>query len=64
MTPKAVQIWNLAGWLLFIASALFFLAASIRAGDILAIIGSLAFLLACFVFLVPLVSHLRNKGDR
>lgn len=51
-SEKKCQIW---GWLLFIVSALFYGAAAIRAGDLLAILGSLAFLIACFVFLIPFV---------
>ena len=46
------QLW---GWALFILSAGFFVAASIRAGDILSLLGSLFFLFACFLFLIPLV---------
>ncbi|MBW2654320.1 MAG: cytochrome oxidase subunit III [Deltaproteobacteria bacterium] len=44
------QIW---GWVLFIASALFYGAASIRTGDLLGALGSLFFLVACIVFLIP-----------
>ena len=51
-SEKKCQIW---GWLLFIVSALFYGAAAIRAGDLLATLGSLAFLVACFVFLIPFV---------
>lgn len=36
-------------------SALFFTAAAIQAGDALALIGSLFFLAACIVFLIPFV---------
>jgi hypothetical protein len=43
-----------------VLSALVFLASSIRAGDGLAIAGSLFFLVACFSFLVPL---LRQRPD-
>ena len=46
------QFW---GWIIFIFSALFFMAASIRADNPISLIGGLLFLLACFVFLVPLV---------
>ena len=46
---------QLLGWALFILSASFFTAASIRAGDVLGLLGSLLFLFACFVFLAPLV---------
>jgi len=54
------QLW---GWILFIASAIFFMAASIRAGDPLSLIGGALFLLACFVFLVPLLAQLAVVDD-
>ncbi len=44
---------NLVGWWLFVISALFFTATSLRAGDMLSLLGSLFFLVACFVFLIP-----------
>jgi len=50
--------YMLAGWILFSVSALFFIAASIRAGDMFALAGGVLFLIACGVFLVPL---LRNR---
>ena len=53
------QRWILAGWLLFIVSALFFIAASWRAGDMLALLGGVFFLLACIVFLVPVLRNWR-----
>ncbi|MGB0384417.1 MAG: cytochrome oxidase subunit III [Ardenticatenaceae bacterium] len=46
------QIW---GWVLFIISALFFMAASWRSGDMVSFLGGLFFLIACFVFLLPYV---------
>jgi predicted membrane channel-forming protein YqfA (hemolysin III family) len=46
--------WIVAGWLLFIVSALFFVASAWRAGDPLALAGSIFFLIACFSFLVPI----------
>ncbi len=46
---------HVLGWALFVVSALCFTAASLRAGDALALAGSLVFLAACFVFLVPLL---------
>jgi len=49
---KKCQIW---GWILFIASALFFILASIRAKDMVGFFGGLFFLVACFVFLIPYV---------
>lgn len=57
------QLW---GWFLFIASASFFTASSLRSGDLLSLFGSLFFLGACIVFLVPLVSSgpRSSKGVR
>jgi hypothetical protein len=46
------QLW---GWVLFIASASFFTASSLRNGDILSLLGSLFFLGACIVSAAPLV---------
>lgn len=53
--------YQLTGWILFIFSALFFIASSIRAGDMISLMGGLLFLFACFVFLVPLISIKRTE---
>ncbi len=47
--------YALAGWLLFIVSAGFFIASAVQHGDWLAGLGGLFFLIACFVFLLPLL---------
>jgi hypothetical protein len=47
--------YQLVGWIMFILCALFYTAASAESGDIVANIGSVTFLVACFVFLVPLL---------
>jgi len=52
---------NLAGWWLFVISALFFIGASLRAGDMLGLFGSLFFLVACFVFLLPYALRARAE---
>lgn len=57
MTQKRQHAWQLWGWILFIVSALFFIATSLRAGDPLGLLGGLFFLVACFVFLVPLAAE-------
>lgn len=56
------QLW---GWFLFIASASFFTASSLHNGDLLSLFGSLFFLGACIVSLIPLViSEFRSsKGS-
>jgi hypothetical protein len=43
------------GWTLFVVSACLFLASSLRSGDLLAAGGSVFFLVACIVFLIPLL---------
>ena len=47
---------QIIGWLLFIGSALCFTVSTWQSGDVTGIMGSLLFLVACFVFLWPLVS--------
>jgi F0F1-type ATP synthase assembly protein I len=46
---------QMIGWLLFIASAICFTGSTWLSGDWLGLSGSLLFLVACFVFLWPLV---------
>ncbi len=45
----------IAGWLLFIISALGFIWSSLKSGDIPGLIGGVFFLAACFVFLIPYI---------
>ncbi len=52
---------NLAGWWRFVISALFFIGASLRAGDMLGLLGALFFLVACFVFLLPYALRARAE---
>jgi len=54
---RSMQGWILAGWGLFIVSALFFIASSWLAGDTLALFGGIFFLAACLVFLVPVIAN-------
>ena len=49
---KRNEIW---GWLLFVFSALFFIASSIRNGDVIGLLGGVFFLLACGAFLASYV---------
>ena len=53
LDPDTERKVQLAGWLLFVVSAVFFIAASARAGDIMGLTGGVFFLVACFVFLIP-----------
>jgi len=61
MDPRKEHRINLAGWVLFVISALFFTATSLRAGDMLGLMGSLFFLVACFVFLIPYALRARAQ---
>ncbi len=64
MDPRKEHRINLAGWWLFVISALFLIATSVRAGDMLSLAGALFFLVACFVFLLPYALRARaEKGD-
>jgi len=48
--------FQLCGWILFLVSAVFFMASSAKSGDILGLIGGILFFIACIVFLIPLAS--------
>ena len=47
--------YQLSGWILFIICAIFFIASGLKNHDILTFIGGVIFLIACIVFLIPLV---------
>ena len=65
MRLRTKRRFETAGWVLFILSAVFYIWASWRAGDLLTLAGSVFFFLACFVFLVPLHGHrVPDKEDR
>ena len=45
--------WTLIGWWLFVVCAGLFIVASARAGDMVALLGSVAFMAANIAFLIP-----------
>ncbi|MCF8029257.1 MAG: hypothetical protein K9K81_12895 [Desulfobacteraceae bacterium] len=49
--------YQITGWILFIVCALFFAAAGLKNCDILTFAGSMVFLIACIVFLIPLIGR-------
>ncbi len=57
MHPAHEKLFQLWGWILFVLSAVFFTLASLRSGDLVTLTGSLLFLLACVLFIVPLVKR-------
>ncbi len=54
--------YHLAGWILFVICAIFFLASSLKNHDTLTFIGSVIFLIACIVFLIPMVGSIMKNG--
>ena len=57
---------HLGGWLLFIVSALFFIASGLRTGDAVGVLGGVFFLVGCLAFLVPMLRQrpAGASGDR
>jgi len=54
MKEKHSQIAGLIG---FIVSGLFFIASGIKNADILTVLGSLAWIGACIIWLIPFFTH-------
>jgi TRAP-type C4-dicarboxylate transport system permease large subunit len=48
---------QLVGWCLFILSAIFYIASSTKAKDMLGFLGGLFFLFACIVFVKDHLTH-------
>jgi hypothetical protein len=48
---------QLFGWYLFILSAIFYITSSIKAKDILGLLGGIFFLCACIVFVKDFLTH-------
>ncbi len=57
--------YHLAGWVLFVICAIFFIASSLKNHDTLTFLGSVVFLIACIVFLIPLARSInKTKNDK
>ncbi len=52
--------FNLWGWIGFVVCAGFFIAASLRSGDWLALAASVIFLFGCLLFIIPLLGRRRG----
>jgi len=57
---KKFHLW---GWVLFVVCAGFFIATGMESGSVLSIIGSVIFLVACGVFLIPLMWKSDDSED-
>lgn len=63
MAPRTVWTFQFTGWILFTVSALFFLLGTWRAGDAIGLVASLAFLIACIFFIIPVWLHRPSKTE-
>lgn len=54
---------HLTGWWLFVGSAIFFIIAGLRTGDVLTIAGGILFLLGCLLFLYPMACLCERAED-
>ncbi|CAB5083944.1 hypothetical protein D3OALGA1CA_4208 [Olavius algarvensis associated proteobacterium Delta 3] len=61
-TTELERKCQLSGWSLFILCAILFIASSLKNQDILTFIGSAIFLIACIVFIIPLVISKKRGG--
>jgi len=55
--------FQIFGWTLFISCAIFFILSSLKNHDTLTFIGSVIFLVACIVFLIPLFMSNNKNGE-
>ena len=56
--------FNLWGWFLFLLCAIFFIASAAINGDVLYLIGSIVFLFACLIFILPiLIKRIKDEDD-
>ena len=59
--------YQIAGWILFVVCAIFFIVSSLKNHDTLTFIGSVVFLIACIIFLIPIIKAYKtakNVGER
>ncbi|HUS53471.1 MAG TPA: cytochrome oxidase subunit III [Thermohalobaculum sp.] len=55
--------WTLIGWWLFVVCAGLFIVAAARAGDMIALLGSVAFMAANIAFLIPFYRRPSNDEN-
>ena len=59
-TKSRELTYQTGGWVLFIVGTVLFLIASLRSGDLVSLAGSLAFLVGCILFMIPLGDHVKE----
>lgn len=55
MRLKKEKDYNFLGWVLFVICAVLFIISSFKSGDIVMLAGSIIFLTACVLFIIPLI---------
>ena len=63
MQPPERGWFEIGGWLVFVFSAICYIASGWRAGDLLSTVGGVLFLGACFLFLVPMLLYRERKAE-
>ncbi len=63
MSGRRERRFNLWGWLLFVVCAAFFIASAVISGDMLYLIGSIVFLIACLLFLFPMIKTEEDRDE-
>lgn len=63
MSARTVWTFNFTGWVLFTLSAPGFTWVTWQAGDPVGLLASLAFLVACIAFIIPVWVHRPSKTD-
>ena len=53
-------LYQTGGWILFLIGTILFIAAGLRNGDLISLAGSLAFLIGCALFMVPLSRQIKE----
>lgn len=56
--------YQLIGWSLFILCSIFYIISSIHAHDWFYLAGSIVFLIACVVFMLPLITKKKETTDK
>ncbi|AKG53826.1 hypothetical protein DGWBC_1173 [Dehalogenimonas sp. WBC-2] len=49
--------YHLAGWILFLFCAGFFIASAAKNGDGFSLTGGIIFFIACIIFMIPLINN-------
>lgn len=60
MSKKTEVSLVFCGWIFFIASSLFYITSSLRAGDTIGLLAAVFFFMGCAFFFVPFLANMRR----